>query len=77
MDEQDNSTFRIPVSNLVLEAQNAAVEEMPVTPATPIVIEQAFPYRSKEKQELDLYNELSAVSDEVIACRNSILSNIY
>ena len=50
MDEQDNSTFRIPVSNLVLEAQKAAIEEMPVTPATPIVIEQAFPYRSKENK---------------------------
>lgn len=77
MDEQDNAMFQIPVSNLVLEAQKAAVEEMEVTPATPVVIEQAFPYRSKEAQDLELYNELSAVSDEVIACRNSILSNIY
>ena len=77
MDEQDNSTFRIPVSNLVLEAQKAAVEEISVTPVTPIVIDQAFPYRSKETQDLELFNELSAVSDEVIACRNSILNNIY
>ncbi len=77
MDEQDDSMFHIPVSNLVLEAQETTIEEVPVTPATPIVIEQAFPYRSKENQELDLYNELSAVSDEVIACRNSVLNNVY
>ena len=75
MNDQDESMFHIPVSTLVLEAKKAAVSEQTLTPVTPVVIEQAFPtYKSPE---LELYNELSAVSDEVIACRNSILNNIY
>jgi hypothetical protein len=73
--QEDDSMFHIPVSTLVLEAKKAAVSEQKITPVTPIVIEQAFP--THKSPELELYNELSAVSDEVIACRNSILNNIY
>ena len=73
--QEDDSVFHIPVSTLVLEAKKAAITEQKITPVTPVVIEQAFPTR--QSPELELYNELSAVSDEVIACRNSILNNIY
>ena len=75
MNDQDDSMFHIPVSTLVLEAKKAAITEQTITPVTPVVIEQAFP--TSKSPELELYNELSAVSDEVIACRNSVLSNIY
>ena len=77
MNDQDESMFHIPVSTLVLEAKKAAITEQKITPVTPVVIERAFPAYSSNAPELDLYNELSAVSDEVIKCRNSILSNIY
>ena len=77
MNDQDESMFHIPVSTLVLEAKKAAITEQTITPVTPVVIEQNFPAYSSNAPELDLYNELSAVSDEVIKCRNSILSNIY
>ncbi len=77
MDEQDRAMFQIPVDRAVLAAQAAAVSELTMTPATPVVIAQAFPDRSQKARDLELYNELSAVSDEVIACRNSILNNIY
>ncbi|MBR0134240.1 hypothetical protein IJM16_03160 [Candidatus Saccharibacteria bacterium] len=75
--QEDDSMFHIPVSTLVLEAKKAAITEQTITPVTPVVIEKAFPSYSSNAPELDLYNELSAVSDEVIKCRNSVLSNIY
>ena len=75
--QEDDSMFHIPVSTLVLEAKKAAITEQKITPVTPVVIERAFPAYSSNAPELDLYNELSAVSDEVIKCRNSILNNIY
>ena len=75
--QEDDSVFHIPVSTLVLEAKKAAIEEQKITPVTPVAIEQAFPAYSSNAPELELYKELSAVSDEVIACRNSVLSNIY
>ena len=77
MNDQEDSMFHIPVSTLVLEAKKANIEEQKLTPVTPVVIEQSFPSYSKDAQDLALYNELSAVSDEVIACRNSVLNNIY
>ncbi|MDO4220371.1 MAG: hypothetical protein Q4D22_04055 [Candidatus Saccharibacteria bacterium] len=77
MDEQDRSMFQIPVDRAVLAAQEAAIAELDITPATPVVFQRAFPDVSQKAQDLEVYNELSAVSDEVIACRNSILSNIY
>ena len=78
MDEQDDrSMFQIPVDNAVVAAQEAAIAELNYTPTTPVVIERAFPDQSQAAKDLALYNELTAVSDEVIACRNSILNNIY
>ncbi len=76
-EEQDQSMFHIPVSKLALEAQRAAIEEQKIDVTTPIVIERAFPSYSAASPETNLYNELSAISDEVIACRNSVLRNIY
>jgi hypothetical protein len=73
--QEDESMFHIPVSTLVLEAKKAAITEQVISPVTPVVIEQAFP--TQKSPELELYQELSAVSDEVIKCRNSILNNIY
>jgi hypothetical protein len=75
--QEDDSVFHIPVSTLVLEAKKAAITEQNITPVTPVVIEQAFPGYSSNAPELELYKELSAVSDEVIACRNSVLNNVY
>lgn len=76
MDERENYMFQIPTAKQ-LDSQVAAIEEMELSSKMPVIFEQAFPYRSKDAQDLELYNELSAISDEVITCRNSILSNIY
>jgi len=77
MNDQDDSMFHIPTSTLILEAEKAVIEEQQITPTTPVVIERAFSSASSATPEIDLYNELSAISDEVIACRNSVLRNIY
>lgn len=77
MDEEEKSIFHIPSSTLALENERAYIEELAATPTTPAVIERAFPYNSKEAHDLKIYKELSAVSDEVMACRESILGNIF
>ncbi len=77
MEELDNSVFQIPVSGAVVEAQQVSLDANPVTPETPIVIAQAFPVKSDFIQDRAIFDELSAISDEVIECRNSILNNIY
>ena len=77
MDEQEKTFFHIPSSALAMQNERLQAEELAAMPVTPAVIERAFPYSPKESQNLKIYNELSAVSDEVMACRESILGNIY
>ena len=76
-EDTSNSVYQIPSMGAVFDAQQVALDANPVTPATPIVIDKAFPVVSDAIQDRALYDELSAISDEVIACRNSILNNIY
>ena len=77
MDEQEKNIFHIPSPARFWQNERVQAEELAATPVTPAAIERAFPYKPKESQNTKIYNELSAVSDEVMACRESILGNIY
>ena len=61
-----------PPSPTVSVAQTAPVQTVPVSSFVPIHYSAKATYDDKQ-----LYKELSAVSDEVLACRNGILNNIY
>lgn len=76
-EDTNNSVYQIPTMGAVFDAQQVALDANPITPDTPVVIAQAFPVVSEAIQDRAIYDELSAISDEVIACRNSILNNIY
>ena len=76
-EDTNNSVYQIPTMGAVFDVQQVALDANPITPDTPVVIAQAFPVVSEAIQDRAIYDELSAISDEVIACRNSILNNIY
>lgn len=59
-------------STTVSVAQTAPVQTVPVSSFVPVQYATSASYDDKK-----LYVELSAVSDEVLACRNKVLNNIY
>ena len=77
MEDLENTVYQIPTSGAVMDAQQVMLDANPVTPETPVTIAKAFPTVTESIQNRAIFDELSAISDEVIACRNSILSNIY
>lgn len=87
--EEDNSVFQLPISEPVAPAQTF---EAPKTPEAPVssVAEAAKVVSTHEPAQIvapvmpteklsdqALFDELNAVSEEVIACRNRILDNIF
>ena len=77
MEDYENTVYQIPTSGAVMDAQQVALDANPITPETPITIAKAFPAVNESIQDRAIFDESSAISDEVIACRNSILNNIY
>lgn len=82
--EEDNSVFQLPVQNtapaVVFETPKAPVssvaEAAKVEPAQkPAQIINSYS-QSDNISDQALFNELNAVSEEVLACRNQILSKI-
>ncbi len=86
--EEDSSIFQLPTNNAVAPAQ---VFEAPKAPEAPVssVAEAAKVVTTKEPTRIvnpmiasdklsdqALFDELNAVSEEVIACRNRILDKI-
>jgi len=67
---EDNSIFRIPMGNSVADVQAANVNAVEVSSA---------PYKINNQNEsdcseiFDLYSELTAISEEVMSCRNATL----
>lgn len=59
-------------SPTVSVAQTTPVETVPASSFVPVQYATKASYDDKM-----LYKELSAVSDEVLACRNKILNNVY
>ncbi|MCQ2570960.1 MAG: hypothetical protein MJ154_01805 [Candidatus Saccharibacteria bacterium] len=83
--EEDNSEFQLPIQNtaasaVVFEAPKAPVssvaEAAKVEPAQkPAQITNSYTQTDKISDQA-LFDELNAVSEEVLACRNQILSKI-
>ena len=59
-------------SPTVSVAQTTPVETVPASSFVPVQYATKATYNDKM-----LYKELSAVSDEVLACRNKILNNVF
>ena len=83
--EEDSSVFQLPTNPNVAPA---VVFEAPKAPETPVssvaeaakvtpVVQPVTPVVSADNlSDQALFNELNAVSEEVIECRNRILSKI-
>lgn len=69
---KEQAPVQQPSSPVVSVAQTTPVQTVPVSSFIPI--QYATGATADDKK---LYAELSAVSDEVIACRNAILKNVY
>ena len=88
-EEEDDSVFHLPVElttvapAVVAEAPVSAAPENVVAAAAKVVPAEApakivnNSSNSGDLNDQDLFNELNAVSEEVIKCRNHILGNIY
>ena len=88
MYEEDSSVFQLPVYELsaapavMAEAPVSAISENPVAAAAKVVtterpakINDAY-MNSDKLSDQALFDELNAVSEEVIKCRDHILSKI-
>lgn len=74
MDENYNATFHIPTKAPLEVADAEIVHAVSINRDTPI---EVFGGVTSKNENLAIYNELSAVSEEVIKCRQDALANIY
>jgi hypothetical protein len=68
--EDENAMFHLPVDNIVAETAK-------VTPAAtpePSILTTSTP--ADQLSDQALFDELNSVSEELISCRNRVLSNI-
>lgn len=63
---EENSIFKIPTSSSVADIQKAKIDAVDISSA-PIKIQ------TQNNNSFNLYDELTAISEEVIACRNTAL----
>lgn len=68
---QDQAPVSPTPSTTISVAQTTPVQTVPVSPFVPVQYSTEASYDDKK-----LYAELSAVSDEVLACRNKILDSV-
>ena len=65
---EENSMFKIPTSSSVADIQQAKINTVEISSA---------PYEMNNQNEnrkaFEFYNELTAISEEVISCRNATL----
>lgn len=65
---EENSMFKIPTSSSVADIQQARINTVEISSA---------PYEMNNQNEnrkaFEFYNELTAISEEVISCRNATL----
>lgn len=66
--EDNNSMFRIPTTNSVADVQKTTVNAVDLSAAP-----YEFQNQNNNTKVFDLYDELTAISEEVISCRNASL----
>ena len=66
--EDNNSMFRIPTTNSVADVQKTTVNAVDLS-AAPYEIQN----QNNNTKVFNLYDELTAISEEVISCRNASL----
>ena len=80
-ENETDATFHIPADVVAEKAQEQLKPDASIVQAAtiPTSLTKEAPFRYTESTVADrmLYQELSAVSDEVIKCRNMILNNVY
>ena len=74
---EDNAMFRIPTSGSLSDPASSAVQTI-----APVELDSA-PYKVETETKnatapstLSIYDELSAISEEVLACRKAVLERI-
>ena len=68
-EEKINAVFQIPTNGAVVDAKVAVIKAASVKPA-PVQLES-------DPSDAKLYQELSAISEEVIKCRQSVIAHTY
>lgn len=80
-EDETDAIFHIPADAVVESARAEVAPDVSVVQAaavpTSLTKEAPFRYTESTSADRNLYQELSAVSDEVIECRNLILKNVY
>ena len=80
-EEETDATFHIPADAVVKAEREQLKPDTSIVQAATIpsslTKEAPFRYTNSTVADRMLYQELSAVSDEVIKCRNMILNNVY
>ena len=65
---EDNSMFKIPTNSSVADLEKAKINTVEISSA---------PYkmnnRNENRKAFEFYDELTAISEEVISCRNATL----